>query len=448
MGAGVMDIRYHDAVAPIVNAVGHLEREAHLYTGFIRFTQNAGVLAAVIEPKNRVLSLIADHFVDRYPNDAFIIFDRTHREALVAQSGHGQIVPLESLELPEPDDMERAVRALWRRFHTAIGIAQRKNRKCQRSHLPMRYRRVMTELPQISAAQRKSPSFLPRACRRVDFPICPVSTESPRLAAAISHPVAGVNAKFRGILNGRKTKGANLLPEVLGAVLRAAYAYLLALIVARLIGRKSISQMTFFDFVVGISLGSLTAMLGIGEHSTLANATIAILTFCALTIITSLAVLGNMKLQKLIDSEPLVLIARGELVKVNMRRARITLNRLTMLLREKNAFNIIDVEYAILEIDGKLSVLMKADKKPATPSDLCVSPPYEGLVAELVIDGRHMRENLKRVGKDEAWLNGQLKEKGIQRIGDVLFAALDSANRLYLTLGASASEEPGKYGIE
>ena len=98
-GPMVMDMLHDDAVQPVMSAVNHLGREAHLYLGFVRFTQNAGVLAAVIEPKNRVLPLISQHFIDRYPNEAFIIFDRTHREALVAQQGRGRIAPLESLDL-------------------------------------------------------------------------------------------------------------------------------------------------------------------------------------------------------------------------------------------------------------------------------------------------------------------------------------------------------------
>ena len=158
-GPMVMDMLHDDAVAPILSAVTHLGREAHLYLGFIRFTQNEGVLASVIEPKNRVLPLIAQHFIDRYPNEAFIIFDRTHREALVAQRGRGRIAPLEALELPDPDDMERAVRALWRRFHATVGIGQRKNYTCQRTHLPLRYRRVMTEFefdPSNQGADREA----------------------------------------------------------------------------------------------------------------------------------------------------------------------------------------------------------------------------------------------------------------------------------------------------
>lgn len=144
-GPMVMDMLHDDAVAPILAAVTHLGREAHLYLGFIRFTENKGVLASVIEPKNRVLPLIAQHFVDRYPNEAFVIFDRTHREALVAQRGRGRIAPLMALELPDPDAPERAVRALWRRFHQSVGIDPRKNYACQRTHMPLRYRRVMTE---------------------------------------------------------------------------------------------------------------------------------------------------------------------------------------------------------------------------------------------------------------------------------------------------------------
>ncbi len=163
MGGGVMDMLHDDAVAAVTKAVLHLTREAHLYTGFVRFTQNAGVLAAVIEPKNRVLPLIMAHFLDRYPREAFLIFDRTHKETIIAQMGRGQIVRLEALELPEPDDLERAVRALWRRFHTAVGIAQRKNDKCQRGHLPIRYRRMMTEFTtDFVRQQRKQQIAAPR----------------------------------------------------------------------------------------------------------------------------------------------------------------------------------------------------------------------------------------------------------------------------------------------
>jgi len=155
-GPMVMDMLHDDAVAPILAAVTHLGREAHLYLGFVRFTQNQGVLASVIEPKNRVLPLIAQHFIDRYPNEAFVIFDRTHREALVAQHGRGRLTPLEALELPDPDDLECAVRALWRRFHTTVGIIERKNYSCQRTHLPLRYRRVMTEF-ESDPANRDEP---------------------------------------------------------------------------------------------------------------------------------------------------------------------------------------------------------------------------------------------------------------------------------------------------
>mgnify|MGYP000994331413 CR=1 FL=1 len=153
-GGMVMDMVHDDAVAPVLAAVTHLGREAHLFLGFVRFTENAGVLASVIEPKNRVLPLIARHFLNRYPNEAFIIFDRTHREALVAQRGRGRIAPLLSLELPAPNDMERAVRALWRRFHQSVAIDQRRNSVCQRTHLPLRYRRVMTEFEAEPACER------------------------------------------------------------------------------------------------------------------------------------------------------------------------------------------------------------------------------------------------------------------------------------------------------
>ena len=126
-------------------AVWHLEHEAHMYKGFVRFSDQGGFLVAQIEPKNWVLPLFAGHFTARFGGERFLIFDRTHGEALVHQPGRWEIVPMDDLELAPAGAEERQYRALWRRFYDTIAIEGRYNPKCRMTHMPKRYWAMMTE---------------------------------------------------------------------------------------------------------------------------------------------------------------------------------------------------------------------------------------------------------------------------------------------------------------
>lgn len=158
-GARVLDDMADPTVNRLRKAVAHLDHEAHLYCGFVRFQVSEGVLTAVIQPKNRVLSLMMDHFTSRFGEEAFLIYDKTHREALVHAGGQARVVPVEDFAQPAADERERAFQALWREFFQTIAIAQRKNPTCQRTHMPKRYWDHLTEMrPAVDAAPR-----LPRA---------------------------------------------------------------------------------------------------------------------------------------------------------------------------------------------------------------------------------------------------------------------------------------------
>ena len=133
------------AVARVVGAVRHLEGEAHLLRGFVRFSDQDGVLAGEIEPKNRVLPLLRTHFCTRLSGERFLLYDRTHKEALFYADRRWSIVPLEHFEMGSPSDEERACRALWRRFYDTIAIEGRYNPKCRMTQMPKRYWNTMTE---------------------------------------------------------------------------------------------------------------------------------------------------------------------------------------------------------------------------------------------------------------------------------------------------------------
>lgn len=144
-GPQVMGMLTDEVVDTLFKAVKHLDRESHLFKGFVRFSVFEDVLVSEIEPKNYVLPLLTRHFSQRFPEERFLIFDRTHDMALIYQPYKSAIVPMEALKMPEPDEEEEAFRVLWQLFYDTIEVEGRYNPKCRMSHMPKRYWRFMTE---------------------------------------------------------------------------------------------------------------------------------------------------------------------------------------------------------------------------------------------------------------------------------------------------------------
>ena len=164
-GPGFLRILSDETLYPVLKAVRHLEGEAHLLRGFVRFSELGGVLGSEIEPKNRVLPLLRSHFCARYQNETFFIYDRTHREVLLYSGGKAVITPLEHFQMSPPDETEAAYRLLWKRFYDTIAIRERTNPKCRRTQMPKRYWNTMTEFQsesyfkaQTSPAASEAPS--------------------------------------------------------------------------------------------------------------------------------------------------------------------------------------------------------------------------------------------------------------------------------------------------
>lgn len=129
----------------INNAVRHLSNEAHLFTGFLRFSEYNGMLYAAIDPKNDIIPLIAHHFCDRFHGETFVIYDTVHRKALFYSKGKSKTAAVDSFDVPTADENELMYRGLWRQFFKTIAIEGRINPTCQRTNLPLRYRGNMTE---------------------------------------------------------------------------------------------------------------------------------------------------------------------------------------------------------------------------------------------------------------------------------------------------------------
>ena len=163
-GAALLEVQTDPLVHSLLTAVNHLAREAHLLTGFIRFSAAGPILTAQIGPKNCVLPLLAGHFAERFRNERFLIHDSTHGMALVYRPWEWQIIPVTDFQMAAPDEQEAAFRSMWQAYYDAIAIQSRLNPVCRRTHMPMRYWKFMTEFCRDGVAgEAVLPSWQPKA---------------------------------------------------------------------------------------------------------------------------------------------------------------------------------------------------------------------------------------------------------------------------------------------
>ena len=168
---------------PIAKALRHMSGELEKLRGFVRFSDYNGVLGGEIEPKNRVLPLLRRHFCDRYANESFFLYDRTHREILLYTKGKSRIFPVDNLQLDTPDEREIHYRTLWKRFYDTVAIQERYNPRCQNTFLPKRYRNTMTEFLPATDCQTSSADGTTRAV--------PAGRPVPAIPAEYGPPAAG-----------------------------------------------------------------------------------------------------------------------------------------------------------------------------------------------------------------------------------------------------------------
>lgn len=232
-------------------------------------------------------------------------------------------------------------------------------------------------------------------------------------------------------------------------IIKGILIYILALILSKLIGIKIISQMNFFDFIVGVSIGSMIAKIIIDKDHVVFSGIVALITFALLTISTSYLNLKSYSARRIINAKTLILVENGRIIDKNLKRLRITINELMMKLREKDVFNLEDVQFAIMESNGQLSVLIKANKKPITPYDMDLKVKSSSLVNDIIIDGKIVDKNLKIAGIDKKWLQSELKKKSINNIEEVFYAGVDKNKKLIISKKYPYDFNPeNKFGIQ
>ena len=230
--------------------------------------------------------------------------------------------------------------------------------------------------------------------------------------------------------------------EILVVIIRGLIAFFTLLIFTRLLGKQELSQLTFFDYINGITIGSIAASLTTDLNNRAFTVWMGLATWTGAVFLLHIITLKSRYVAKYLDGEPTIVIMNGKLMKAAMRKMRYRTSELMAQLRTKNIFDISQVEFAILETSGLLSVLKKSSYEPVTREDLYIPTKYIGLSVELISDGKIIDQNLKQIKLDRYWLEDQLKSREIHDPSEVFLAVIDTQGNLYIDKYNDCVENP------
>lgn len=217
--------------------------------------------------------------------------------------------------------------------------------------------------------------------------------------------------------------------EIWETILRSLISIVALFLVTKMIGKKQISQLSIFDYVIGISIGNFAAEMTINLESHETNGIIAMAVFGIVAYAISFISMKSMRIRRFFYGVPTIIIQKGLILYNNMKKVKMDVNDLLEQCRINGYFDISQIDYAILEANGVLSILAKPDYENAKLKDINKKVARQGILANIIIDGSVMEENLKIIKKDERWLKQQLKVKGYE-LDDVLLATIDEKENL------------------
>lgn len=224
------------------------------------------------------------------------------------------------------------------------------------------------------------------------------------------------------------------MPITIVVIIRSVIGFFLLLVLIKMVGKQQVTQLTYFDYIVGITIGSIASTLSVqvNENTWATMAGMAVWAFLA--VLLAFLGLKSPTLRKIFEGCAQPVIQNGKVQIEILRKNKISMEELMSMLRSKDVFNLEDVEFAVLEQNGKLSVLLKSQKQPLTPQDMNVSTPYLGMPTNIIIDGVLDTKALQSIHLSRAWLEFHLRKKKIIRLEDIFIAQLDTQGNLFIDM--------------
>ena len=217
--------------------------------------------------------------------------------------------------------------------------------------------------------------------------------------------------------------------EVLKIILTSILSVCALFIITKLMGRRQISQLDFFDYITGITLGSIAAELATDIDAPW-QSLIAMAVYLIFSLGLNAAARKWPRTRKFLSGTATILMDNGKLYRENMKKCKIDLSEFLVMCRQEGYFDLAAIQTAVFEYNGRMTILPATTRRPVTPEDMQLTPPKETFFVEVIMDGQILHTNLKRMGADLNWLNTQLKAQGYKSTGEVFLALCDRDKNL------------------
>lgn len=213
--------------------------------------------------------------------------------------------------------------------------------------------------------------------------------------------------------------------ELYDVLIRALLSLITLFLVTKMLGKKQVSQLSLFDYVIGISIGNFAAEMTINLETQEINGIFAVLIFGLVAYVVSYLTMKSIKVRKFFIGVPTIIIDNGKFIESNLMKYKMDINDVLEQCRINGYFDISQIKYALLEANGTLSIMPKEKYRPVTPNDMNLKVSKEDLCANVIIDSKIMLDNLNNIKKDKDWLIQQLKVQGYNDFSNILLATVD-----------------------
>ena len=217
-----------------------------------------------------------------------------------------------------------------------------------------------------------------------------------------------------------------IMSDFLNICFRTILVLIILFFITKMMGKKQISELNFFDYVVGITIGSIAADISLDIEKNIIAGIAALFIYGFISYIISFVSIKSILARRFFIGVPTVLVEKGKIIESGLKKSKIDVNDLLMEARENSYFNLDEIDYALMEVNGNISFLPKEKEKPVTKRDMKIKCSDEGLTVNGIIDGMYMVNNMKAINKDKEWLDHELKVNSYDNYDNILLATIDN----------------------
>lgn len=216
------------------------------------------------------------------------------------------------------------------------------------------------------------------------------------------------------------------MSDFLNICFRTILVLIILFFITKMMGKKQISELNFFDYVVGITIGSIAADISLDIEKNMLAGIAALFIYGFISYIISFVSIKSILARRFFIGVPTVLVEKGKIIESGLKKSKIDVNDLLMVARENGYFNLDEIDYALMEVNGNISFLPKEKEKPVTKKDMKIKCSNEGLTVNAIIDSKYMVNNMKAINKDKEWLDHELKVNGYDNYDNILLAMINN----------------------